>query len=50
VAVLIGHFLGGETLGLRTIVGALLVLTSVLVIATTRSKEPAPALSMEETG
>jgi drug/metabolite transporter (DMT)-like permease len=47
VAVLIGHFLGGETLGLRTIMGALLVLTSVLAITTTRSKERAPKLSVK---
>ena len=32
VAVLVGYFLGGETLGLRTILGTLLVLISVLVI------------------
>jgi drug/metabolite transporter (DMT)-like permease len=36
VAVLVGYFLGGETLGLRTIVGTLLVLISVVVITTTR--------------
>ena len=36
VAVLVGYFLGGETLGLRTILGTLLVLVSVLVITTTR--------------
>ena len=32
VAVMVGHFLGGEALGLRTIVGTLLVLVSVVVI------------------
>ena len=36
VAVLVGYFLGGETLGLRTILGTVLVLISVLVITTTR--------------
>src|SRR5205807_6643824 len=38
VAVLVGYFLGGEALGLRTMLGTLLVLTSVVVIATTRAK------------
>jgi drug/metabolite transporter (DMT)-like permease len=36
VAVLVGYFLGGETLGLRPILGTLLVLVSVVVITTTR--------------
>jgi drug/metabolite transporter (DMT)-like permease len=35
VAVLLGYFLGGETLGLRTILGTLFVLLSVVVITTT---------------
>jgi drug/metabolite transporter (DMT)-like permease len=34
VAVLVGYFLGGETLGPRTIMGTALVLVSVLVITT----------------
>ncbi len=34
VAVLVGYYLGGETLGLRTILGTLLVLISVVVITT----------------
>jgi drug/metabolite transporter (DMT)-like permease len=38
VAVLVGYFLGGETLGLRTILGALFVLTSVVVITSTRAE------------
>jgi drug/metabolite transporter (DMT)-like permease len=38
VAVLVGYLLGGETLGLRAILGTLFVLVSVLVITTTRSK------------
>ncbi len=50
VAVLIGYFLGGETLGLRTILGALLVLISVIVITTTRAKKPGAAQLAEETG
>jgi drug/metabolite transporter (DMT)-like permease len=35
VAVLVGYFLGGEAIGLRTIVGTLLVLVSVVVITRT---------------
>ena len=35
VAVLVGYFLGGEAIGLRTIVGTALVLVSVVVITTT---------------
>jgi drug/metabolite transporter (DMT)-like permease len=38
VAVLLGYFLGGEGLGLRTVLGTLLVLISVVVITTTRAK------------
>jgi drug/metabolite transporter (DMT)-like permease len=41
VAVLLGYFLGGETLGLRTILGTLCVLVSVVVITTTRGKKAA---------
>jgi drug/metabolite transporter (DMT)-like permease len=40
VAVLIGYFLGGETLDLRTILGALLVLIGVVTIATARGRGP----------
>jgi drug/metabolite transporter (DMT)-like permease len=39
VAVLLGYFLGGEALGLRTILGTGLVLISVVVITTTRAKK-----------
>jgi drug/metabolite transporter (DMT)-like permease len=39
VAVLVGHFLGAETLGLRTILGTLFVLTGVVVITTTRHSQ-----------
>ncbi|HSM79517.1 MAG TPA: EamA family transporter, partial [Bryobacteraceae bacterium] len=42
VAVLVGYFLGGESLGLRTVLGTLLVLVSVLVITTARLGKPAP--------
>jgi drug/metabolite transporter (DMT)-like permease len=41
VAVLVGYFLGGEAIGLRTIAGTLLVLVSVVVITTT-PKKPEP--------
>lgn len=41
VAVLVGYFLGGETLGARTILGTLCVLVSVVVITTTPAKKPA---------
>src|SRR3984885_10837143 len=48
VAVLVGYFLGGETLGLRTILGTLFVLISVVVITTTRGKKPVAALAAQE--
>ncbi len=41
VAVLVGYFLGGEALGMRTILGMLFVLISVLVITTTRKRATA---------
>ena len=44
VAVLIGYFLGGEALGLRT----LCVLTSVVVITMTRAKQPMAIASGED--
>ncbi len=46
VAVLVGYFLGGESLGLRTLLGAAFVLVSVVVITTTRAKKPV----LEEAG
>lgn len=39
VAVVLGYFLGGETLGIRTIIGTTLVLMSVILI-TTMKREP----------
>jgi drug/metabolite transporter (DMT)-like permease len=48
VAVVIGYFLGGESLGTRTILGTLLVLVSVVVITTGRAKKPAAELAVEE--
>jgi drug/metabolite transporter (DMT)-like permease len=50
VAVLLGYFLGGETLALRTILGTLFVVVSVVVITTTPAKKPVATLAMEETG
>lgn len=47
VAVLIGYFLGGESLGSRTILGALLVLVSVVVISASKARKPAPAVRAE---
>lgn len=41
VAVLLGYFFGGEALGLRTILGTLLVLLSVLVITSMRAPQVA---------
>jgi drug/metabolite transporter (DMT)-like permease len=49
VAVLLGYFLGGEELGLRTILGTAFVLISVVVITTTRAKKAAAAVIAEET-
>jgi drug/metabolite transporter (DMT)-like permease len=39
VAVLLGYFVGGEAIGLRTILGTMLVLVSVLVITTTPARK-----------
>jgi drug/metabolite transporter (DMT)-like permease len=49
VAVLVGYFLGGEALGLRTILGTLLVLVSVVVITTTEAKKPVAVPSVQDT-
>jgi drug/metabolite transporter (DMT)-like permease len=38
VAVALGYFLGGETVGARTLLGTLLVLVSVITITTTPAK------------
>jgi len=50
VAVIVGYFLGGEALGLRTILGTALVLISVLVIATTRPKKAAEKIIAADAG
>jgi drug/metabolite transporter (DMT)-like permease len=39
VAVMVGYFLGGEALGLRTILGTAFVLVSVVVITTTKNRK-----------
>jgi drug/metabolite transporter (DMT)-like permease len=39
VAVLVGYFLGGEALGLRTILGSACVMVSVVVITKTQPKK-----------
>jgi drug/metabolite transporter (DMT)-like permease len=39
VAILIGYFFAGEPLGRRTIIGTVLVLVSVVVITTSRSRK-----------
>jgi drug/metabolite transporter (DMT)-like permease len=41
VAVILGYFLGGETIGPRTIAGTALILMSVIVITTTPKRKPA---------
>ena len=50
VAVLLGYFLGGEALGLRTLLGTLFVLISVLVITTTPVKKPLVTLAVQDRG
>src|SRR6202140_1286575 len=49
VAVLVGYFLGGEALSLRTILGTVFVLIGVVVITTTGAKKPAATLAVEDT-
>jgi drug/metabolite transporter (DMT)-like permease len=44
VAVLVGYFLGGEGIGLRTLVGTLFVLTSVVLITTERARKSVAAI------
>jgi drug/metabolite transporter (DMT)-like permease len=48
VAVLLGYFLDGESLGMRTILGTLFVLVSVVVITTTRARKPAATLAAND--
>jgi drug/metabolite transporter (DMT)-like permease len=42
VAVLVGYFLGGESLDARIILGAAFVLVSVILITTSKAKKPEP--------
>src|SRR5467141_4334239 len=49
VAVVVGYFLGGESLGLRTILGTLFVLLSVVLITMKRTKKPTATLPVEDT-
>lgn len=46
VAVVLGHFLGGEPWGVRTLVGGVFVLGSVILITTARAARP-PAIAAE---
>jgi drug/metabolite transporter (DMT)-like permease len=50
VAVLVGYFLGGEALGLRTVLGTLFVLVSVVVITTARARQPVATPATEDQG
>jgi len=50
VAVLVGYFLGGEALNLRTILGSLFVLISVVVITTTRAGQAIAGAFVEDPG
>lgn len=43
VAVILGAVLGGETVGYRTVLGALLILAGVFAITTAKAKRPAAA-------
>ena len=48
VAVLVGYFLGGEALSVRTIVGTVFVLIGVVVITTTRAQNPVATLPVKK--
>jgi len=50
VAVLVGYFLGGEALNLRTILGSLFVLISVVVITTTGAGQAVAGAFVEDPG
>ena len=49
VAVLLGYFFGGEALDLRTVLGTLFVLISVVVITTMRASAPIATPSVQDT-
>ena len=40
IAVLLGYLLGGESIGLRTVLGTLFILLSVVIITTARASKP----------
>ncbi len=48
VAVVIGYFLGGEPLGVRTLLGTAFVLVSVVMITTGQARKPDAQMAMEE--
>jgi len=48
VAVIVGYFFGGESLGLRTILGTLCVLISVVLITTTPAPKRVATLAVED--
>jgi drug/metabolite transporter (DMT)-like permease len=48
VAVLVGYFLGGEALGIRTVLGTICVLISVVVITTARTRKTIAASPVAE--
>jgi drug/metabolite transporter (DMT)-like permease len=48
VAVALGYFLGGEEIGRRTLLGMLLILTSVVAITTMRKPEAKAKLNENE--
>jgi len=48
VAVLLGYWLGDEPLGLRTILGGLFVLASVVTITRMQARKSTPAMALEE--
>ena len=50
IAVLLGYFFGGEALGLRTILGTMCVLISVIMITSTRANKPAATATVEDPG
>jgi drug/metabolite transporter (DMT)-like permease len=47
IAVVLGYFLGGETLGARTVAGTSLILVSVVLITTTPSQANSPGPTQE---
>ena len=49
VAVLVGYFLGGESLGARTVLGTVCVLTSVIVITSAKKAKPPARMPVANT-